>query len=194
MSSFFTLLEACEDIYKEKGSKFLAFAYPIIDEDDAKAKIIFLKKKYYDATHHCFAYNIHTQDQAFYRTNDDGEPAHSAGTPIWGQIRSHNLANVLVVVVRYYGGTKLGVGGLINAYKTATQMALDNGKTIEKYFYQNFILHFEYPQMNDVMKQIKNFDAEITHQNFELACVLHVKVRMDLKDDFQEKVKNWEKT
>ncbi|MEQ9007162.1 MAG: YigZ family protein, partial [Ekhidna sp.] len=120
MSIYHTIKEKSEGLYKEKGSKYLAFAYPVKSEVEIKEIQESLRKEYYDARHHCFAWVLGMDDQS-YRANDDGEPAHSAGDPILGQIRSFELTNVLVVVIRYFGGTKLGVGGLINAYKTATE-------------------------------------------------------------------------
>src|SRR6186713_1623645 len=130
-NSFFTITSASQGIYKEKGSKFLSFAYPVQSESDIKEHIAFLKSEYFDARHHCYAWMLGPERNHF-RAFDDGEPNHSAGDPILGQIRSKNLTNVLVVVVRYFGGTKLGVGGLISAYKIAAEEALSKAVIIEK--------------------------------------------------------------
>ena len=148
-----------EGFYKEKGSKFLAFAFPVSSEEEIKEQILVLKKEYYDARHHCYAY-ILGKDAAHYRANDDGEPGHSAGDPILGQIRSHNLTDVLIVVVRYFGGTKLGVGGLIHAYKTAATDAIANNTIVKKIVTASIKIHFEYLSMNSVMKLIKDYDLK----------------------------------
>ena len=130
--SYRTIAEPCEGVYKEKGSKFLAFAFPVADEADIKEHLNRLKKKYHDARHHCYAYIL--KDESAYRVNDNGEPSGTAGLPIYGQLRSKNLSYVLIVVVRYFGGKKLGVGGLRQAYKTAAAAALENAIVIEKEF------------------------------------------------------------
>jgi len=166
-----------EGFYKEKGSKFLAFAYVIENEEDVKDIITELKKKYYDARHYCYAYVLGT-DAAKYRTNDDGEPGHTAGDPILGQIRSHDLTNTLIVVVRYFGGTKLGVGGLINAYRTAAADAIAQNVIIESPIRTEVMLKFEYDQMNNVMKLVKDFELEIISQTMEISCTMNVGVRI----------------
>ncbi len=185
--TYLTILEEGEGLYKEKGSKFLSFSYPVKTEIEIKEKINALKKKYYDATHHCFAYilGIH---QEIYRTNDDGEPAHSAGIPIWGQIRSHQLTDTLVVVVRYYGGTNLGVSGLVNAYKTAANLCLENTKKIEKLVKKRIKIEFQYPAMNEVMKLVKDLSIEIITQKLELNCVMELDLRLNLIEHFKESI------
>ncbi len=174
-------------MFKEKGSKFLAFAFPVENEEEIKGHIDELKKKYYDARHHCFAF-ILGLDGAHYRANDDGEPNHSAGDPILGQIRSRNLTDTLVVVVRYFGGTKLGVPGLINAYKAATADALDNNEVVEKTVTKALQLHFNYPDMNTVMRLVKDYDLEIVEQKFEESCLLKVKVRLSMAEEVEGKI------
>lgn len=186
--SYFTIKAVAEGIYKEKGSKFYAFAYPVSSEDEIKSCLQELKKQYYDARHHCYAY-ILGKDKLNYRSNDDGEPGNSAGPPILGQIRSKELTDVLVVVVRYFGGTKLGVGGLITAYKTSTQEALENAEIITKYLEKEFKITFEYPQMNDVMKLVKDFDLKILDQYFEQDCVMRLIVREKYANELELKLK-----
>ncbi|TAH30762.1 MAG: YigZ family protein [Cytophagales bacterium] len=176
-------------LYKEKGSKFLSFAYPIENETIAKEKVNQLKKKYYDASHHCFAYII-GENQEIYRVNDDGEPSHSAGSPIWGAIRSHQLTNTLVVVVRYYGGINLGASGLANAYKTAANLALEQAEKIEKVITKTFYLTFDYAQMNAIMTLIKTFEGKIITQNAAINCSIEVNIRKKLVESFEEKIKN----
>ncbi|GGZ14348.1 hypothetical protein GCM10007049_02760 [Echinicola pacifica] len=174
--TFLTLKEDSESIYKEKGSKFLAFAYPVDHEEDIKEKLDALRKKYYDARHHCYAYML-GKDQTQFRANDDGEPNHSAGDPILGQIRSYNLTNVLIVVVRYFGGVKLGVGGLISAYKTAASYAIEENEIITAIVTQKIQFQFEYLDMNEVMRLIKDYELEIITQDFDNTCHMKLRVR-----------------
>lgn len=174
--TFLTLKEESEGIYKEKGSKFLAFAFPVNDEQEIKEKLEGLRKKYYDARHHCYAY-ILGKEKENYRANDDGEPNHSAGDPILGQIRSNELTNVLIVVIRYFGGTKLGVGGLISAYKTAAAEAIMTNEIITEVVTKKIRFTFDYLDMNDVMRLIKEFDLEIKNQDFDNSCSMTIKVR-----------------
>ena len=163
--SYYTIQGAAEGFYKEKGSKFLAFAYPVISESDIREKIETLKKEYFDARHHCFAWMLGVEKNHF-RAFDDGEPAHSAGDPILGQIRSKGLTNVLVVVVRYFGGVKLGVGGLIGAYKTAAESALGNAAIVEMEVTEIIDLDFDYLILSDVMKIVKDLGIKILEQDF----------------------------
>src|SRR5687767_7228782 len=157
--SYRTIQQPSEGSYKEKGSKFLGFAYPVQAEQDVKQKIAELKKEYFDARHHCYAYIIGA-DKMKYRAFDDGEPNHSAGDPILGQIRSKNLTNVLVVVVRYFGGVKLGVGGLISAYKMAAENALNNALVAEKDVTKAIALNYPYASTPEVMRLVKEFRSE----------------------------------
>lgn len=171
-----TIRYASQGVYKEKGSKFLAFAYPIATEAEAKAHLEELRKQYFDARHHCYAY-ILGADKAAYRINDDGEPSSTAGKPIYGQLLSHDLTNIIIVVVRYFGGIKLGVPGLINAYRTAAKDAIDNAIIIEKNVTEVYNLQFTYEQMNSVMKILKDEELPQCNQKFELDCSLDFSVR-----------------
>ncbi|MBO7540912.1 MAG: YigZ family protein [Bacteroidales bacterium] len=171
-----TIRYASQGVYKEKGSKFLAFAYPIATEAEAKARLEELRKQYFDARHHCYAY-ILGADKAAYRINDDGEPSSTAGKPIYGQLLSHDLTNIIIVVVRYFGGIKLGVPGLINAYRTAAKDAIDNAIIIEKNITEVYNLQFTYEQMNSVMKILKDEELPQCNQKFELDCSLDFSVR-----------------
>ena len=148
MNTYYTIESRTEGLYKEKGSKFLAFAFPVSSEEDIKKFQEELRTKYYDARHHCFAWVLGLDNQRW-RANDDGEPAHSAGDPILGQIRSFELTNVLIVVIRYFGGTKLGVGGLINAYKTASEEALTQAKKVEVFETKHLTVKFSYEDMKE---------------------------------------------
>lgn len=172
---YYTLQNPTEGSYKDKGSKFLAFGYPVDSEIDLKQKIESLKKVYFDARHHCYAWMLGADKKRF-RAFDDGEPNHSAGDPILGQIRSKNLTNVLIVVVRYFGGVKLGVGGLISAYKAAAEDALNNGTIIEKEVTETMILNFDYLLTSDVMRIVKELDLKILKQDFKNACEMELSV------------------
>ena len=185
--TFLTISESGKGLYKEKGSKFIAYTYPVKSEEEIKSQIQELKKKYYDARHHCYAY-ILGPNKDKYRANDDGEPGNSAGNPILGQIRSRKLTNVLIVVVRYFGGTKLGVSGLIHAYKTAASEALENTPIIEELVLDHMAIEFEYPQMNDVMKIVKDYNLEITHQQMNLKCNFQILVRQKFSEEVSTKL------
>lgn len=185
--SFQTIKATSEGSYKEKGSKFLAFAYPVESEEVIKDKLTDLKKKYFDARHHCFAYMLGAA-KAKFRAFDDGEPNHSAGDPILGQIKSKNLTNVLVVVVRYFGGTKLGVGGLIQAYKTAAEEALNNAIIMEKEVKESISLRYPYESTPEVMRLVKEFEVEISAQEFGDDCSVKGVLRLRVKEEFIEKV------
>jgi len=188
--TFLTIKDLAEGVYKEKGSKFLAFAYPVSHEDQLKEKLQSLRKSHFDARHHCYAY-ILGANQDRYRANDDGEPNGTAGLPILGQIRSKNLTDVLVVVVRYFGGVKLGASGLVNAYKVATQFALEEAQIIEKIVKAELKVQFEYIQMNEVMKVIKDFELEICSQNFDNDCQMQILVRKNHLEVVSEKLKDF---
>ncbi|UII23062.1 IMPACT family protein [Fulvivirga ligni] len=184
---FFTVEGVSEGLYKEKGSKFIAYAYPVKNEEEVKETLLELKKQYYDARHHCYAYMLGAERKD-YRANDDGEPNHSAGDPILGQINSKNLTNVLVVVVRYFGGTKLGVSGLINAYKVSAEEALSTAKVIKIDVTKSIHLEYTYEDTNDVMKLVSDFNIDITDQKFEAACAMKGEVNINLVHQLQEKV------
>lgn len=177
--TYLTIAAPSEGLYKEKGSKFLAFAYPVVNEEEIKTHVERIRKEYFDARHHCYAYILGAHKDA-YRINDDGEPSGTAGKPIHGQLLSTNLTNVLVVVVRYFGGIKLGVSGLINAYKTAARDALDQATVIEKTIDLCYRVHFEYPLMNDVMRILKEYNVAPRNQKFELDCELDFSIRQSL--------------
>lgn len=177
--SFKTIKSPTEGLYKDKGSKFLSFAFPVKDEDEINQILEETKKKYYDARHHCYAWML-GEEKNRYRENDDGEPSNTAGKPILGQILSKDVSNVLIIVVRYFGGTLLGTGGLIQAYKTAARQALDSAKIIDKYIYHIYQIKFSYEDMNIVMTVIKDMDLEQFDQVFELNCSLKIKVKRSL--------------
>ena len=172
-----TIATASEEIlFKEKNSKFFGYAFPVSTEVEIKNHLEILKKQHYGAVHNCYAFQIGT-DSIQYRANDDGEPSNTAGTPIYGQIQSFGLTNILVVVVRYFGGVKLGVGGLITAYRTAAQMALETSEIVEKTIDIKYSIHFDYKNMNKVMRVIKEKNIEINSQKMDLGCELIVSTR-----------------
>ncbi|NOZ45387.1 MAG: YigZ family protein [Chlorobi bacterium] len=173
---YLTIDKPSEGIYKEKGSKFLAFAFPVKSEEEIKNHQKNLRKKYYDARHHCYAFRLGA-DLQFYRSSDDGEPSNSSGPPILGQIQSKNLTNILIVVVRYFGGTKLGIPGLINAYKSAAIDAIGNAKIIKKTENDWIEVKFSYDSMNSVMKIIKEEKLQPINQKFDLNCSLNLSIR-----------------
>lgn len=165
-----------EILFKEKGSKFFGYAFPITSEEEVKPILDVLRKKYPTACHYCYAYQIGTE-KISYRANDDGEPSNSAGMPIYGQIQSFSVTNTLVVIVRIFGGTKLGVGGLITAYKTAAQITLENCSIIEKTIDIHFLISFDYKNMNKVMRIIKEKNLDIVNQKMEMSCEIEIKTR-----------------
>ena len=185
--SYLTIEKYTEAIYKEKGSKFLAFAYPVTTQDEIKQILADLRKKYYDATHHCYAY-IPGFDKEEFRMNDDGEPSSTAGKPIYGQLLSNNLTNVLVVVVRYFGGTKLGVSGLIKAYKTSTQVCLESAVIVEKKVMRLYEISFGYDKMNAVMSFLKQMNAQQKHHSFDNECSIEVLINEENCNKFEEEI------
>ncbi len=178
-----------EGLYKEKGSKFIAFAFTVMSEDDVKKALAEVKKKYFDARHHCYAYMI-GPDKSCYRSSDDGEPSGTAGKPILNQILSKDVTNVCVIVVRYFGGIKLGVSGLINAYKTAAREALDNAQIVEKTVNEIYSLEFPYTLMNDVMRIMKEENLEQLNPRFEMVCHLEFSTRKNEAERIVAKFKN----
>ena len=180
-----TIAAKSEGIYKEKGSKFIALAYPVATEDEIKEIIAGLKKEYYDARHHCYAY-ILGPDKSAYRQNDDGEPSGTAGRPIYGQLLSKDVTNVLLVVIRYFGGIKLGVSGLINAYKTAAKDALDNNTIIEKTIDEKYRVTFDYTEMNSVMQILKDPFVQINNQSYEERYLIDYTIRRREADRINE--------
>lgn len=169
-------------IYKKNGSKFIAYVFPVFLEKDVKERLEEVRKKEYAARHHCYAYTLNP-DKSAWRANDDGEPANTAGKPILGQIQSKDLTNILIVVVRYFGGIKLGIGGLITSYRAAAGEALEN-ITIEKRFVKEiYELAFKYPQMNEVMRLVKDKSLEILNQDFQIDCKLTFSIRKSQADE-----------
>jgi len=186
--SFLTIRTAKENLYKEKGSKFIAFVFPVKDENEIKIHLDELRKKYFDATHHCYAWTLGA-DKKHFRVFDDGEPNHSAGTPILGQIRSKNLTNILIVVVRYFGGTKLGVGGLTQAYKIAAEQVLNETEIIEIELTTSYILEYDYTASPEVMRLVKDFDLTIINQTYNDQAKMEAQVKLRLKEKLEEKLK-----
>ena len=175
-------------VYKDNGSKFLAFAYPVETEEQAKEHIAALRKEYFDARHHCYAWRIGLEG-ALWRANDDGEPSSTAGRPILGQLLSAELSDILVVVVRYFGGVKLGVPGLIKAYKTATAEAIAAARIVEKTACATCRIGFDYTRMNDVMRIVKEWNLRILSQQFENDCEITVRVGLAKVDAFCENLR-----
>ena len=178
-----------EGLFKDNGSRFIALAFPVETEDEVKDIVGRLRKEYHDARHHCYAYRLGLKGDVW-RASDDGEPSGSAGRPILGQIDSMELSDVLVVVVRYFGGIKLGIPGLIRAYKTSTADALSNAAVVQKVAGKNYRLSFDYLSMNAVMKVLKDLDSPQSGQDFGEKCSLTVRVRLTQDETFKEKLKD----
>ena len=185
---FLTIASSSEGIYKEKGSKFLAFAFPVESEDQARQHLDELRNQYHDARHHCYAYLI-GQEMDTHRMNDDGEPSSTAGKPIFGQIRSHNVTNILIVVVRYFGGTLLGTSGLIRAYKSAAGDALSNAKIIKKTIQSYYQIRFDYSLMSSVEKILHDLDIRPREKTFEASCIYKVGIRKNMEQKMVEQFK-----
>ena len=177
-----------EVVFKDRGSKFIGYAFPITKEEDVQPLISELKANHHKARHWCYAWRIGVEEVK-YRVNDDGEPNNSAGKPIYGQILSLNLTNVLLVVVRYFGGVKLGVGGLINAYKTTAKLTLENSIIVEKLVKKNFNLEFEYRDMDKLMRLIKENKIEIISQDMDINCKIQIAIRMNQAEKIKRKIK-----
>ncbi|WP_028298494.1 IMPACT family protein [Olivibacter sitiensis] len=171
-----TIAAPSEGIFKDKGSKFIAYAYPFHQEESLKDILLEIKSAHPKARHHCYAYRL-TTDRSVFRINDDGEPSGTAGRPILNVLLSQDLTNILVIVVRYFGGTLLGVPGLINAYKQATIEALSEAETIEKTVNDCYRIHFDYLHMNDVMRIIKEENINISKQEFDNQCIIDMEIR-----------------
>jgi uncharacterized YigZ family protein len=169
-----------EVLFKDRNSKFFGYAFPVTSEDEVKQHLEDLRKQHHQARHWCYAYQFGMQEKDHvFRANDDGEPNNSAGMPIYGQIQSFDVTNILIVVVRYFGGTKLGVGGLINAYRTGAQMALEASKIVTKTVNIEYSITFDYKNMNKVMRIIKEKNLKIINQTLELSCELIISVRLN---------------
>ncbi|MBR3285190.1 MAG: YigZ family protein [Bacteroidales bacterium] len=174
-------------LYKDQGSRFISFAYPVETEAQVKELVDSLRKEYHDARHHCYAYRLGL-DGARYRMNDDGEPSSTAGRPILSQIDSAGLSDILVVVVRYFGGIKLGVPGLIKAYKTATQDALVQATRIEKTAAVSYHIEFDYQNMEPVMRTLKDMDIPQSGQSFDQSCSMDIRVRLSQEEDLKKRL------
>jgi uncharacterized YigZ family protein len=185
--SYKTIEGPAEGFYKEKGSKFISLAFPVNSDIEIKNKIEETRKKYFDARHHCYAFMVGPSKKNF-RASDDGEPNHSAGDPILGQIRSKELTNILIIVVRYFGGTKLGVGGLIHAYRTAAEDVLQKAIIVEKEVYKLIELNYAYSSTPEVMKLIKDVELEVQDQSFEENGTLTAKLKARMEERTVEKL------
>ncbi len=174
-----TIREPSEGLYKEKGSRFISIACPVDNKEQAEEQISEIRKKYHDARHHCFAY-ILKPDKSEFRVNDDGEPSNSAGQPILGQIKASDLTNILIVVVRYFGGTLLGVGGLIRAYKTAASNAIESASIVTRTILEAYLLRYSYDQTNAVMKAIETNGIKILDQQFDEQVKLKIGIRKSI--------------
>jgi len=174
--AYLTIKSSSEGLYKEKGSRFVSYAFPVTTQEDIKTHLETIRKQHHAARHHCYAWMLGSTRENF-KANDDGEPSGSAGKPILGQINSFNLTNVLVVVVRYFGGKLLGVPGLINAYRTAAESAIRNAEIIRCVELEHFDIEFPYSSLNDVMKIIKDEDVDHENRKFEMVCSITVNVR-----------------
>lgn len=178
MDTYKTIAAPVEEvIFKEKSSKFLGYAFPVTSEEEIKAHLEAVKKAHFSARHWCYAWQLGYGRHQRYRANDDGEPNNTAGIPIYGQIQSFELTNVLVIVVRYFGGIKLGVGGLVQAYKTTAQLTLQETEIEEKLITEELVINFDYPLMNKVMRVVKEQNLTITAQHLTESCELHLAIR-----------------
>jgi len=173
--------------FRDKASRFIGLAMPVESEEEAKLKLEAIRKEYYDANHHCYAYRIGATGDV-YRVNDDGEPSGTAGRPIHGQILSKGLSDILVVVIRYFGGTKLGVPGLIRAYKTTSAEALSQARIIQKTITEKMVILFEYPRMNEVMRILKDDGVSILSQHFDESCRIVVSVRKSKSGEVKQRL------
>lgn len=185
--SYKSISEPSDGLFKDNGSRFIARAYPVETEEEIKEIVAALKKEYYDARHHVYAYRLGYKGDKF-RANDDGEPSGSSGRPVLGQIDSFGLSDILVVVIRYFGGIKLGIPGLIRAYKTSTADALENACIIEKIASRRFRVSFGYMSMNSVMKVFKDMGLEQKNQKFDMECSMETTVRLSQVDTFLERM------
>jgi uncharacterized YigZ family protein len=189
--TYLTIEKPVETIFKDKGSKFIAFAYPVENDRQIKEILTQLKKEHHTANHHCYAYRLGA-DKLNFRANDDGEPNNTAGKPILGQIQSADLTNILIVVVRYFGGTLLGVSGLINAYKTSAAEAIKASVIVEKQILFSYTVQFAFEQLNDVMKLVKQLDCKIINQQFDTQCEIRFSIRKANSGECEDKLKKIE--
>ena len=187
LDNFKTIASIAEGTYSEKRSKFLAFAIPVETVDEVKAYVAEYQKRYYDARHACYAYMLGAERTDF-RANDNGEPSGTAGKPILGQINSYELTNILIIVVRYFGGIKLGTSGLIVAYRQAAIEALENAQIIEKTVDDDITFTFEFPMMNAVMKVVKDMNPQIISQGYDTDCTMTLRIRRGLMPQLRERL------
>ena len=185
--SYKTIAAIAEGTYSEKRSKFLAFAIPVQSVDEVKAHVAEYQKRYYDARHACYAYMLGAERTEF-RANDNGEPSGTAGKPILGQINSYGLTNILIIVVRYFGGIKLGTSGLIIAYRQAAIEALENAQIIEKTVDDDITFSFEFPMMNAVMKVVKDLNPQILSQGYDTNCTMTLRIRRGMMPHLRERL------
>lgn len=191
MDTYKTIASSVQEvIFKEKSSKFLGYAFPVTSEEEIKAHLEEVKKAHFSARHWCYAWQLGYGTNQRYRANDDGEPNNTAGIPIYGQIQSFELTNILVIVVRYFGGIKLGVGGLVQAYKTTAQLTLQEAEIEEKLITEELRIRFEYPLMNKVMRVVKEQNLNITQQLLTENCELHLVIRQSDYQRMQELFEN----
>ena len=191
MDTYKTIASSVQEvIFKEKSSKFLGYAFPVTSEEEIKAHLEEVKKAHFSARHWCYAWQLGYGTNQRYRANDDGEPNNTAGIPIYGQIQSFELTNILVIVVRYFGGIKLGVGGLVQAYKTTAQLTLQEAEIEEKLITEELCICFEYPLMNKVMRVVKEQNLNITQQLLTENCELHLAIRQSDYQRMQELFEN----
>lgn len=189
--TFRTITGTTKATYTEKRSKFIAYAIPVVSPEEAKTEIDKLRKEYYDARHVCWAYMLGSEHKEF-RSNDDGEPSGTAGKPILGQINSNELTNILVAVIRYFGGIKLGTSGLIIAYREAAAEAIGEAEIIEKTVDFRISFSFEYPFMNDVMKIVKDLEPTILNQSYDMDCIMTLEIRKGLFDELKNRLEKVE--
>lgn len=187
MDEYRTIEQTSEGTYSELRSKFLAFAHPVRTVDEAMAYVEQYQRRYYDARHVCWAYMLGA-DRKTFRSNDNGEPSGTAGKPILGQINSNELTDIIILVVRYFGGVKLGTSGLIVAYRTAAAEAISNASIVTRTVYEEYSFSFEYPLMNKVMKVVRDMDARIVSQSFDMDCQMTLRIRKSLMPQLQEKI------
>lgn len=191
MDTYKTIASSVQEvIFKEKSSKFLGYAFPVTSEEEIKAHLEEVKKAHFSARHWCYAWQLGYGTNQRYRANDDGEPNNTAGIPIYGQIQSFELTNILVIVVRYFGGIKLGVGGLVQAYKTTVQLTLQEAEIEEKLITEELRIRFDYPLMNKVMRVVKEQNLNITQQLLTENCELHLAIRQSDYQRMQELFEN----
>ena len=190
-STYLTITSPSEGIYTEKRSKFLAFAFPVSTVEEVKERVGEYQKKYYDARHVCYAYMLGA-DRLLFRANDNGEPSGTAGKPILGQINSNNLTNILILVVRYFGGIKLGTSGLMQAYRTAAAEAINAATIVERTVDETVTVLFEYPYMNDVMRIVKEESPNILDQGYDTDCSMTLSIRKDLMPRLRQRLEKVE--